>query len=94
MIEFEEGVRRDLGSESSLELADGVLFFDCEPVSSAPIGAGVTVQLEHLAFSVTSAASSLFDCTLELDTALDTTQFQHDPDHFRLALSRGAQAQG
>ena len=59
-----------------------MLFFDGEPVSSASVGAGVTVQLEHLAFGVISAAPSLFDCALELDTALDAAQFQHDPDHF------------
>ena len=84
-----------LGSKSSFELADRMLFFDSEPVSSASVGAGVTVQLEHLAFGVVSAAPSLFNCTLELDTAFDTAQFQHDPDHFfALPVLAGAQAQG
>jgi hypothetical protein len=60
------------GSESSFELANRVLFLDREPVSSAAVGAGVTIQLQHLSLCVVRAAASFLDGSFKLDSALDT----------------------
>ncbi len=62
--------------ESTLELADRMLFFDREPVSAAVVGASLLVKLQHLALRIVELPPPLLEAPLKLDRAFHTAKLQ------------------